>query len=359
MLNTSKWLQNASRSTNSPDESCSSVVSSSTFKLILYSLTGGLIVTTFLGNILVITSIAYFKHLHSPTNSFVLSLAVADFLVGGLVMPFSMIRTIEGCWYFGSVLCRLHSSLDVMLCSASILHLSCIAFDRYYAVCNPLLYSYKMSTRRVSVLICTCWVIPMLISFAPIMLGLHLLGMEHLLQEGTCLFVVNHIYSVSASLITFYCPMTIMFVAYCKIYRAARKQALQIHDMKRNVTTQYGGDCSMKKRKYSLKRERKAAKTLGVIMGLFLFFWSPFFTANIVDPLIGYKMGMVGWEVFLWLGYVNSALNPFLYGLLHKSYRRAFFMIIGCKTCYSATSLNIDLSSTKQEKVKRKTTDLH
>ncbi|KAE8628605.1 hypothetical protein XENTR_v10000130 [Xenopus tropicalis] len=349
----------ASTTASSPMDSCSSVVSSSTSKLILYLLTSGLIMTTFLGNILVISSIVYFKQLRSPTNSFVLSLAVADFLVGVMVMPYSMVRSIEGCWYFGSGFCRLHSSLDVMLCSASILHLSCIAFDRYYAVCNPLLYGYKMSTRRVSILICTCWFIPVLISFAPIMLGLHLLGMEHLWQEGACLFVVNQIYSVCASLIAFYCPMIIMLVAYCRIYRAARNQALRIHAMERNVSSGNASDGPMKKRKYSLKRERKAAKTLGVIMGLFLLFWTPFFTANIVDPLIGYKMGTVEWEVCLWLGYVNSALNPFLYGLFHKSYRRAFFMIVGCQTCYSGTSQNIELSTAKQEKVRRQMNVLH
>ncbi|KAM4807618.1 trace amine-associated receptor 1-like [Rhinophrynus dorsalis] len=358
MQNASKWTEPVHGSTNVLSESCFSAVGNITTKLILYTSITGLIITTLFGNILVIISIGYFKQLRSPTNYFVFSLAIADFLVGVTVMPYSMVRTIEGCWYFGTLFCKLHSSLDVMFCTASILHLSCIAFDRYYAVCNPLLYGYRMSPKRVSALICICWIVPVFISFGPILLGLHLLGIEHVLPDNVCIFIVNQIYSLCASLVAFYVPMLLMLVAYCKIYRAARKQALQIHAIERNVSTQNSSNNLSKKRIFSLKRERKAAKTLGVIMGFFLVFWTPFFTANIIDPFIGYKVGMIEWEVFLWLGYSNSALNPFMYGLFHKSFRRAFFMIIGCKTCISGSSANIDLSSTKQENTRHQINDL-
>lgn len=159
-------------------------------------------------------SIAYLKQLQSPTNSFVMSLAVADCLVGLLVMPYSMIRTMEGCWYFGVLLCQLHSSLDVMLCTASIFHLSCIAFDRYYPVCNPLLYLLKITRGRVALLIVICWAIPTLISFGPIMLDLHIAGVDIPLPGDVCVFLVNRIYAVMASLVAFYLPMAIMLIAY-------------------------------------------------------------------------------------------------------------------------------------------------
>ncbi|XP_064409031.1 trace amine-associated receptor 1-like [Latimeria chalumnae] len=284
---------------------------------------------TVIGNFLVVISIAYFKQLQSPTNVFVLSLAIADFFVGIIVMPYSMIRTIEGCWFFGSLFCRIHSSLDVMLCTASIFHLSCIAFDRYYAVCNPLVYTYKMSPRRVTTLVFICWVIPLLISFVPIMLGLHMLGIENVLPSDVCFLLANQVYAVCASFVAFYLPMLIMLGAYWKIYKVAKRQAMQIDAMENQVSTQNSSNEESKKQKHSMKRERKAAKTLGIIIGVFLIFWLPFFTTNIIDPFIGFQMDPVFWEVFLWLGYINSSMNPFLYAFFHRSFRRAFFIIIG------------------------------
>uniref|UniRef100_A0A8C5D250 G-protein coupled receptors family 1 profile domain-containing protein n=1 Tax=Gouania willdenowi TaxID=441366 RepID=A0A8C5D250_GOUWI len=178
-----EWLADANNSLQFEFESCATS-KNLILRIFLYAFLSVGIICTVVGNFLVVVSIAYFKQLQSPTNSFVMSLAVADSLVGLVVMPYSMMRTIEGCWYFGSLFCQLHSSLDVMLCTASIFHLSCIAFDRYYAVCNPLVYSLKMSHSRVALLIAVCWVVPMFISFGPIMLDLHITGVD--IKCGCC-----------------------------------------------------------------------------------------------------------------------------------------------------------------------------
>ncbi|TKS68210.1 5-hydroxytryptamine receptor 4 [Collichthys lucidus] len=320
-------------------------VRSQACRVFLYAFLSVAIVCTVVGNFLVVLSIAYFKQLQSPTNSFVMSLAVADCLVGLLVMPYSMIRTVEGCWYLGFLFCRLHSSLDVMLCTASIFHLSCIAFDRYYAVCNPLLYSLKMPHSRVALLIVACWAVPMLISFGPIMLDLHIAGVDVILPEDVCVFLVNRIYAVMASLVAFYLPMAIMLVAYWKIFKAAKRQARQISAMESQMAAGVGKDSSKKQRhRNAMKRERKAAKTLGIIMGVFLIFWMPFFTVNIVDPFIEYSTEVFVWDIFLWLGYINSSLNPFLYGFFNRSFRRAFLMFMGCRVCLPGSSPGMELS---------------
>uniref|UniRef100_UPI00398E73DE 5-hydroxytryptamine receptor 4 n=1 Tax=Pristiophorus japonicus TaxID=55135 RepID=UPI00398E73DE len=301
------------------------------------------------GNFLVVLAVVYFKQLRTPTNAFVLSLSIADFLVGIVVMPYSMIRTIEGCWHFGSIFCQIHSSLDVMLCTASILHLSCIALDRYYAVCDPLVYHYMMSPGRVASLLLVCWLVPATISFVPIMLQLHRWGVDpHLLANGRCALVVNQAYAVCASLIAFYLPVFMMLAAYWKVYRAARKQAIQINAVENHIQGGGSGLVTAHAHKQSPRRERKAAKTLGIIIGTFLAFWLPFFTANIINPFVGHKVDRVTWEVLVWLGYSNSSMNPFLYGFFNRSFRRAFLNIIGCKICVPRSLQNFELSDSKR-----------
>ncbi|XP_028658898.2 5-hydroxytryptamine receptor 4 [Erpetoichthys calabaricus] len=350
MSNSSEWFNSSSSSLFTDLQPCV-CLRSTISKILLYSFIVIVIFCTVTGNLLVVLAIIYFKQLQSPTNSFVLSLAIADFLVGLIVMPYSMIRTIEQCWYFGPTFCEIHTSLNVMLCTASILHLSCIAFDRYYAVCNPLVYSFKMSSRRVIILIITCWIVPLLISFVPIMLGLQKLGIENKVPSNTCFFFVNKVYGVTASLVAFYIPMFIMFLAYWNIYRVAKRQVMQINALENKRAQQSSDVCKSKKAKVKIskKSEKKAAKTLGVIIGAFLIFWLPFFTLNIIDPFLMQQTDMVIWEILLWLGYVNSSMNPFLYGFFNKSFRAAFLIIISWKICFPGVSSNADLSSDIKE----------
>ncbi|XP_041050333.1 trace amine-associated receptor 1-like [Carcharodon carcharias] len=311
---------------------------------LLFSILTIIVVGTIFGNLLIIISIAYFTKLQTSTNAFILSLAVADFLVGIIVLPISMTKVVFG-WHFGKTFCKLHTIMDVMLSTSSIMNLSCIAFDRFYAVCYPLKYRFRVSQKRVTVLLLICWILPALVSFVPLLLDVHLKGLEAILSQLDpygCVFIVNIPYAVSASLISFYLPMLIMLVAYGKIFQVARIQARQIYSIEHGFQ---GRSTVMTGQSSSMKKERKAAKTLGIIIGCFLLCWLPFFITNITNPLLGYPVHHIILEVFLWLGYVNSALNPILYASFNKSFRRAFCMIIGCKILRSNCQNN-NLSGT-------------
>ncbi|RXN23577.1 trace amine-associated receptor 13c-like protein [Labeo rohita] len=103
--------------------------------------------TVFL-NLLVIISISHFKKLHTPTNLLILSLAVADLLVGLIVIPVEAIKLIETCWYFGNAFCGLFIIILGLVLSASLSNLIFIAADRYVAVNHPLMYPQKVTMTK-------------------------------------------------------------------------------------------------------------------------------------------------------------------------------------------------------------------
>ncbi|XP_078267236.1 5-hydroxytryptamine receptor 4 isoform X2 [Rhinoraja longicauda] len=310
-------------------------------KTILITFLSAIIIMTILGNLLVMVAVCKDRQLRKiKTNYFIVSLAFADLLVSVMVMPFGAIELIQQNWIYGETFCLVRTSLDVLLTTASILHLCCIALDRYYAICcQPLVYGNKMTPSRVIIMLGGCWIIPSFISFLPIMQGWNSIGIQELVevrkfQNDTnttyCVFMVNKPYAITCSVVAFYIPLILMVLAYQRIYVTAREHARQIEMLKRAGTSNESGQHADHHSNHRMKTETKAAKTLCIIMGCFCLCWAPFFITNIVDPFINYSVPDKIWTAFLWLGYINSGLNPFLYAYLNKSFRRAFLIILCC-----------------------------
>lgn len=93
-----------------------------------------------------------------------------------------------------------------------------------------------------------------------------------------------------------------------------------------------------KKSVQTISNEQRASKVLGIVFFLFLLMWCPFFITNITLVLCDscnqttLKMLL---EVFVWIGYVSSGVNPLVYTLFNKTFRNAFGRYITCN--YRAT----------------------
>ncbi|XP_067839891.1 trace amine-associated receptor 1-like [Heptranchias perlo] len=320
------------------DGSCFKTTRSNGLRVSLYALGAVAILVTMFGNMLVIISISHFKQLHTPTNYLVLSLAIADFLLGCMVMPYSLMRSIENCWYLGELFCKLQASFDFMLCAASIFHLCFISVDRYYAVCDPLKYKTRITVHTVLIMIVISWSLSAFVGFGMICLELNLIEIRdfyyhNIFCYGGCILVMGKLCTVIYSIISFYFPGFIMLCIYTKIYLVATKQARAINDITRQMQT-----IKESKNIASQTSERKAAKTLGIVMGVFLICWSPYFTCNFIDPFIGHSTPPIMFDAFFWFGYLNSAFNPVIYGFFYSWFRKALKIILTFKIFTSDSS---------------------
>ena len=306
-----------------------------------------IIFSAIFGNILVITSVFKFRCLRIISNSFIVSLAFADLLVAVFVMPFSASQEIAGYWLFNVPICNIFNANDVLFSTASLLNICCISMDRYIAISDPFNYRARMSKLKVVVMLTCAWGFSALISHIPIHTNIYTTDQIRnttSVYEGVCLFEVNFIYALVSSTVSFWIPTTIMVITYILIFRIARRQQ---RSMVKQLSCVNGSGFQSRK---DMRRQHRAARTLGIIMGCFLLCWLPFFLKYVIVTLCGEDVCYTPpWvtSVLFWIGYLNSALNPLIYALVNTDFRDAFETLIKCKNL-GCHSVEVSYSATRR-----------
>ncbi|XP_059187025.1 trace amine-associated receptor 13c-like [Centropristis striata] len=297
-------------------------------KVVLYCLFVLGVLVTIMGNSVVIVSIGHFKHMHNPTNVLILSLALVDLLVGVIVMPFSAIRTVHGCWFYGDDFCLLHYGFDVFFTTLSIFHLICIAVDRQQAICNPLHYSRNITMSVAWIMVCASWTLAAVYSYGLLSSKPNSAGLEDYIASisclGSCILIINSLWGILYAIVCFFFPCTVMVCLYTKIFIVAKEHVRKIGDMSKCLNDRVRGGLIK-------QSEHKAAKTLGIVLGVYIICWMPFFINSIIDAYIGFSTPAAIFETFFWLGYFNSTLNPIIYALFYPCFKKCFYCIVTLK----------------------------
>uniref|UniRef100_A0A3Q3QPP9 G-protein coupled receptors family 1 profile domain-containing protein n=1 Tax=Monopterus albus TaxID=43700 RepID=A0A3Q3QPP9_MONAL len=363
MLSDQAWARcsgtGPATTSSSVEESADSLVYQISLAVILSVIT----LATTLSNAFVIATISQSKKLQTPANFLIASLAITDLLVSILVMPICVLYTVIHTWTLGQVVCDIWLSSDITCCTASILHLCVIALDRYWAITDAVEYSKKRTPGRAAGMVATAWVIAISISLPP------LFWRQVKADELTSCSVNNdHIfYTIYSTFGAFYIPTLLLIVLYGRIYVEARKRILKQSPKKVGkrltsahlVTNSPGSvahdapssdtgfsasenqvkvtvsDALLEKKRISAGRERKATKTLGIILGAYIVCWLPFFIYTLVVATCDTCLNPELFDFFTWLGYLNSLINPIIYTMSNEDFKKAFHKLMCFKCCRS------------------------
>uniref|UniRef100_A0ACB8GFW6 5-hydroxytryptamine receptor 2A n=1 Tax=Sphaerodactylus townsendi TaxID=933632 RepID=A0ACB8GFW6_9SAUR len=174
-------------------------------------------------------------------------------------------------------------------------------------------------------------------------------------KNGSCLLADEN-FVLIGSFVAFFVPLAIMVITYFLTIKALQKEATLCMNefgskgkfapfslfpqsslssdkfFQRSLSKELGP--SGRRTVQSISNEQKASKVLGVVFFLFVVMWCPFFITNVMavtckkscsGEVIG---GLL--NVFVWVGYLSSAVNPLVYTLFNKTYRSAFSRYIQC-----------------------------
>lgn len=243
-----------------------------------------------IGNVLVLIVIARNRQLHTVTNVFISSLALADLLVCIVAQPMNAV------FLYGlppnPVYGMTRKTFSFVSMLASISNLAVLTVDRYIAIVTPMQYQLKANFKRASILLCLIWVIS---------LGLGIpSGIIQSVQRITKYYTL--------ALVVIIVPI------YIRIYLIARRQERVIARQAEHIEKD-----SKKKR----DRENIAAKTIGSVLAVFIFCWLPL----IVIPMIfRYSAAnRVVMRALKWAQTValcSSAVNPVIYSLKTQIFKQ-------------------------------------
>uniref|UniRef100_A0A8D0GGZ8 Hypocretin receptor 2 n=1 Tax=Sphenodon punctatus TaxID=8508 RepID=A0A8D0GGZ8_SPHPU len=180
-----------------------------------------------IGNILVCVAVWKNHHMRTVTNYFIVNLSLADVLVTITCLPATLVVDITETWFFGETLCKVIPYLQTVSVSVSVLTLSCIALDRWYAICHPLMFKSTAKRARNSIII--IWIVSCIIMI-PQAIVMECGSVFPGLANKTILFTVcdEHwggecvypkMYHTCFFLMTYMAPLCLMVLAYLQIFR--------------------------------------------------------------------------------------------------------------------------------------------
>ncbi|GFY58532.1 probable G-protein coupled receptor 83 [Trichonephila inaurata madagascariensis] len=305
-------LKNRSHNWSSTLKNVSTVADQAYIIIIFYSL---IIVISIFGNVLVCNIVAQNRKMRSSTYVFIANLALSDFLMTVLNIPFNVARILLDHWPFGSFMCSFVPLVQVTSVYVSTFTMTCIAVDRYRIISKPL--EPRLRSMQAIKIIACIWVLALLLSLPHAIFNKidTVFTYRHLVR---CRAVyppdISRWITVTAVSTQYVLPLSITGVLYYLIISQV---------WSRNSL----GVVTEKQRIIQAKAKKKTIKMLVVVVILFAVCWLPLNTLNILREFNAtgfiHKTFSHSTVFFTchWLAMSSVCYNPFIYCWLNDNFR--------------------------------------
>lgn len=244
-------------------------------------------------NIIVCLIVLSDRRLWTITNSFIVSLSVADLLIAAALIPIYI------CENFTMTKTPITGYVIAFLLLASIFNIGAVTYERYVALTRPLGYRVTMNATRVAVIISLCWILPCFISILPVAWDADPMSKYHKIY----LFVTVFGFVLL--------PCLVMVWIYVRLLRVVRRFITR--NRRRSTWGNRTGERA--------GNEDKAVIVFALIFGMFLLSWMPLIYINICEifdqlNLVSLPLLYVSFYTLLF----NTIMDPLIYAFLKKDF---------------------------------------
>ncbi|XP_022780499.1 probable G-protein coupled receptor 83 [Stylophora pistillata] len=314
--------------TSKPDLFCSSASPNTDLSKALKTISFCFIILASLfGNTLVILVVYKKKRMRTTTNIIIVNMAVSDMIFAVFTTPPS-IRTIYVGDYLlvrgitADLICKLVTFIQQASLAVSILSLTAIAFDRFFAILFP--FRKIINRRTTKVLVALTWLVGAVFT-API-----LYTNRTVVDDGsnkvTCQEVWEPLFNSSKARsdytfvhfgFLYAGPLTVIGVLYTAI----------VLELWRGNSVKFRAKANYQEVE---KSNKKVLKMLVTVIVVFALFWLPVYIFQFLVYTGNRTCTVDG--VILFIGYflcqATSAVNPFIYAIYSENYRSGFKAVL-------------------------------
>ncbi|KAM6958793.1 thyrotropin-releasing hormone receptor b [Aplochiton taeniatus] len=294
------------------------------------------------GNVMVILVVLTTKYMRTPTNCYLVSLAVADLMVLTAAGLPNITDAVFGTWVFGHSGCLCITYFQYLGINSSSCSITAFTIERYIAICHPIKAQFLCTLSRAKKIILLVW----LFTSIYCVMWFYLSDTEeHIYENGT---IVTCGYKVSRHLympiyffdfgIFFVVPLLLATILYGLIARILFLNPLPSDSKEKNkngtTNTISAKVTSCKNSRHSsstASSRRQVTKMLAVVVILFAVLWMPYRTLVVVNSFLD-QAYLDTWFLLFCRScvYLNSAINPVIYNAMSQKFRAAFRKLCLC-----------------------------